>query len=594
MIDDNTSSIQMFVPGGACSDEPEPKAGSKIPSSIAKKDWGVNPQTSDMLGMGATLSHLNADGPANAAKAAGAAGKKLNAAPNSGSSKGSSPPIAVPGSNINFAASGHLQQSWTEFPPVIDKTSPYPRLKCERQGTARAVAKGLQVAEATKERFLGEYNACIAVNAVLDEWAKKESNKSSCFDKDNYACDWTPRMFIQHYVASNAGYGMGKPEKEVQRFKKTDAKDYSKEKLYRTCKAWKMFGDDSAPPPKGTVVATAAYKDVDAVNDAIAAKQKLVEEHVEKVGMIDTDLFGRQKSDQEEVGSGGFGAGYSYDMGYKVHIYERTKDKDVPCAYGGRLWAGFNAYAYAFDSDRFDIVDAGFNAYSADSSNKPKADKSHHIDTAGLNTHFDVVGYELWGYKKSVKLNQAIPLGNPKPLVSDEINIITIPFQVWWFTVTIKVDVGYAAGVMANVAATGTPPGMCDAKTKFGIEFNLAPYARLYLDASASVSLAGIAGVGIEVELILLDLSLPFFSSFSLNTQTQAFDFETGLDFDLETMAGSVSIFAEALFFEIASIELFSWNGFKYHTNLFKVKHSIPASVLMLPLKAPPSEYANN
>jgi hypothetical protein len=518
-------------------------------------------------------------------------------------------------------------------PPKLDPSFPYARLQCNTPldkvmngfssrpvtvtGMPNHIAKtpingpAYGVAPSSQSYTDVGLAACNYINAVLDEWARFDQAKalaptdttpppapSGCFANDP-ACNWDPVSFVTgiedmvHYQIQN-----------VQAARR--------EADYRFCKEWSPIIDN---PPAGLGMKKSNFSDSRSGEMAMLGEMKTavqtIYNKISNVPVLDPggpgqkawgkqlpaaqvrkgDSFatwGEDRHNSETWGNDLFGVGYSFDMGWEVPL--RWEQLDNPpgswalCDFGVGAHGGFEAYAFAFGSDKFDIIDAdlvaGANDYVNPSVPGAPADIDNKLHEGVFDAHLTIAGDSLIAEDLSQKANASSTI--PLATGANSWTLFTIPFQITFVTLEMSVGVGYGYEIDANVSHSVTntchekddgwnkdtgyvhkKPGTPSINLAAGIN----PQGQLNGIVDAYASIAGLAGIGVEVDLTLLGLGLPVKSSLGLGPEKLNFDTELNMDF--HTLDGTLSVYAEALFFRLFDIEILSWDGLHNQVPLF-------------------------
>ena len=470
-----------------------------------------------------------------------------------------------------LTAGGVVNRMWEINPPLVDKSGPWPRLLCIRGlgggagGQRGEVSGGLGlgfplVEDPTFNTHEIWRETCQLTNQLLDEWGRYNADKPSCLDPKNMACDWQPKDFVDRFVTRHVGYGSGAKEAEL-----------------RYCKRWTAGGkvDD---PDQDIGVDLDARKTLPKFRAALNLREAQFAKKLKSVPVQGDDDFGTTKTEDQSLGDGDFGGGYSYTLSWHAKGYERFKNPDDPndprigniCRMGGNAVAKFDANATLFGHD-ISIVDALGSASSNDGD----------TGLAMGNTHLYVIGYKVFDTKDSdgadADGNIVLSLNNAydEPLAFDggKPTLFAVPFQVGWVTITVKAGIAYGYGVRAKFDVGAPKPPECDPDNPvFKADGTFAPFADLGLWISADVSLAGIVGVGVEVELTLVGIELPLQAKVWLGMDDNQFsvNFQCTLDLVLTTLAGELSFYIELFWTKVASFTILKWDGFKYKFPIFR------------------------
>jgi len=476
-------------------------------------------------------------------------------------------PIAI------FSLGGYLQQMWTAAPPKLDTTAAYPRLDC---GPAAAIGPSqLILTDGTTSRTVNTaYKTfCDAANVILDEWGKKLQSKPSCLDRYGYYCDWSPDLFVKRFVSKHLSLAAAAKEAE-----------------FSYCKDWTGGGNFySADPDVG--VPTANRVNVIELRKFLDARRAKFLALTKNVPVRNTDEFGTDKSDARSIGGDFLGGGYHYGFGWNAKIDRYKADNsNRPCRMQGKVYGGFHADATVV-GQKFDVANAGLSV-AVNQNWAGKAQVFGQVEIGGYTLlpdelgSFDGNGNQVGGYQ--LDLNQQL---TKFAGTEDDYTLISVPFQVGWFTVTLSAGVGYQLGVLAGFKANASTT--CDATTAgmppFSINAMMTPDASVYATASADVSLLGLIGAGIEGDVTLLGIGAPVFADVAVAPHTKngitsyALDFDLGLDLDVHALDGKLKAYVELFGIDIVKVPIVSWDGLHWRTPIF---HTPPVSVPLTFLNA--------
>ncbi|HYO56185.1 hypothetical protein [Archangium sp.] len=448
-----------------------------------------------------------------------------------------------------------LNLMWQGNAPVVDTSSPYPKLLCN--------IRRLNTDTYNSQKIW--LDACKLTNMLLEEWARLKQGKPSCFDRNSYACDWLPEDFVDRFVTKNVGYMASAKEAE-----------------YRWCKRWTGGGQLTSTNP---VIGVPAGNRITLHNLRVTlhSRQANFEALLKKVPVKANDDFGTLRTDSQHIGNDTFGGGYSYSLGWHAKVLQRSDSGDI-CRMGGNASATFAADATLFGIDDISIIDAR----AAVSSNEDNSGQAYG------DAKLYVVGYQIFdsdpdGSGQHINLTAgwtrvAIDGGKPE--------LFSVPFQAGPVTITVTAGISYNYGVIANFNAAPPAAGCDPAASIFKVGATFTPFADLGVWADADASLAGIVGVGLEVELTLVGLNLPLSLTVKLGTDTYqnvTITFDAGLDLTLTTLKGELSLYIKALFMKVASFTLVSWDGFRHNIPLFRTHETLLLSPLQPGTITPPT-----
>lgn len=400
-------------------------------------------------------------------------------------------------------------------------------------------------------------DVCVMTNLLLAEWGRTQVGSPSCIDKNSSTCDWVPQDFVDRFVTRNVGWASAAKESE-----------------YRWCKRWTGGGKvtDPANGPFQIGVPDASR------NSGLAAFRAFLDAREQKfnttfklVPVLQAEDFGTKRQDKQTIGDSTFGGGYNYSLGWHVKVYKRDANAQI-CRLGGNAWATLGANAVLFGL-KSTLLDASANVTSNE------GDQGAVIG----NTHIYVLGKELFDTKNAAGAT-----------ASGDINIsgswfgrdgdgarpelFAVPFQAGPVTITITVGVFYDYGFVARFDAGGPPtdpndPLYCDSTAAlFRASASFSPTADLGVWLDADASFLGF-GVGLEVDLVLVGLGLPLHAEIKLGldpSNQMAIMFDAGLDLDLTTLKGQMSVYVKAFFMKVFSVKMIDWDGFHHRFPVFR------------------------
>jgi len=501
--------------------------------------------------------------------------------------------------------------AWGGAAPQLDPAYKYPRLLCTspdrvRAGYSGRVGQSVDVQSHGLKAFGAadiRAAACNYINAVLDEWARKDSYQvlagtdntagpTGCF-ADDVACDWNPIDFM---------LGL----EDLVNNQLTNVQAAQREADYKVGKTW--WNAINHPTPNFASLAQGAVAGGELTYlAAIRSTVEVAFSHVKDVPVLNAGpnptgansppwasssavspqrraqdhfaTFGEDRHNAELWGNDMFGVGYDYDIGWELPMeWQQDGNSWDICDFGAGAHAKLEAYAYAFGSDKFDIIEADFLAGAHDGAGTDTLVP----DNAKFGADLVIAGDSLF----TVAPNP-IPLngqGSTFPLAqgSNSWTIVEIPFQISFLTLTIKVGVGYSYDVNATITPTHTNAcltGQHPPAPTLGVTGVVDPEADLdgIVDADVGIGPPGLADVGLEVNIVLLGMGLPANATIALAGQGSALNLQIseGLNMDFHTLDGTLSVYADLLFFRLFDIELLSWNGLHSTVPLFNTSQTL-------------------
>ncbi|MBS2025004.1 MAG: hypothetical protein JST92_21605 [Deltaproteobacteria bacterium] len=235
------------------------------------------------------------------------------------------------------------------------------------------------------------------------------------------------------------------------------------------------------------------------------------------------------------------------------------------CRLGGNAEAQFEAHATLF-SDEFSILDAK-GTVSANDNDDLKA---------WVDSKLYVVGYQVFDTNGHYNLTGSPYTKNWGD--GDKIQVIEVPFQVAWVTITVSAGIEYDYGVNVVLnAGTVTSKSCVPSNPVLSATATFTPYADLggWVDADASL-LGGLVGVGVEIQLTLVGLQLPLSARLAVepkninNVPYLGITFNAGLNLILTTLKGELDFYLKAFWVKVFSMKVFGWDGFSHTFPVFR------------------------
>ncbi|HWB73757.1 MAG TPA: hypothetical protein VG755_02355 [Nannocystaceae bacterium] len=404
---------------------------------------------------------------------------------------------------------------------------------------------------------------CHIGQALVIEYERKLAGHKSCLDVDDNDCDWSPRMFIEEFVATTPHLAAEAKDEEY-------------------CLAWTK--NKLGPYKKGGVNKNAT-KNIAAVDEYIAYKQAELaafnkDDKQEKAKLQSYALgkgahglkFGADLGEAEMYGDKAmFAAGYDYMLGWGVEP-AKLQGEEV-CQLGGHARGGFGVDAWLVGND-IEIVDGlGAAAFNGSLNKDGKGDPTGPFGDIGnkkayAHAHLRVLGVDVFEeVDKQVELNATIA-------PEDWINRIDLPpgykpsFTIMAGPVPISGAVWAEFFYGASFGIEGEVNGACDAsKINFIGRGVFTPQLGVDGRAQVGVGIAGLLSVGIRGALNLVTVGVPVTNEL-VTTMKQIEDFDavpslkftTKIGLSLATLSGWLSLYIEFLFFE-EEFEILRWNG---------------------------------
>jgi hypothetical protein len=476
-------------------------------------------------------------------------------------------PVLDPATLVSQAATAGflVNRTWEINPPrVIYSRSGAPKLDCSLPTRGAISEVGVLVDPVAglnmDDKFHTEriwVGVCTMTNLLLAEWGRTQVGSPSCIDKNSSTCDWVPQDFVDRFVTRNVGWASAAKESE-----------------YRWCKRWtggnNMTNLANGPYQIG-VPAAQRGSGLSAFRAFLDKREANFNALFKLVPVKATDDFGTQRQDSQTIGDSTFGGGYSYDLGWHVLVQKRDANAQI-CRLGGRAWATLGATATLFGNTST-LLDAKANVSSNEGN----------LGAVIGNTHIYVIGKELFDTKDVAGATASGDInlsGNWNAYRGDgeRPELFAVAFPAGPVTITITVGIFYDYGFIAQFDAGGPPsdpndPEYCDATAPlFRAKASFTPSVDLGVWLDADASFLGF-GVGLEVDLVLVGLGLPLYAEVKLgldSSQQMAIMFQAGLDLDLTSLKGQMSVYVKAFFMKVFSVKMIDWDGFHHRFPIFR------------------------
>lgn len=475
-------------------------------------------------------------------------------------------PRVDPASLVAIAATAGflINRTWEFNPPVVIYTrAGPPQLDCSvrSRGSTDVTLLVDPLASLTVDnQFHTERiwrDVCTMTNLLLTEWGRTQMGSPSCIDKNNSTCDWVPQDFVDRFVTRHVGWASAAKEAE-----------------FKWCKRWTGGGkltDPANGPLQIGVPDTQRTSGLAAFRSYLENRETNFNALFKQVPVRLADDFGTRRQDAQTIGDNTFGGGFNYTLGWHTRVMKRDASDQI-CRLGGSAVASLGA-----DATLFGLKSTLLDAVAKVSSNA--ADDG----VVYGNTHIYVIGKELFDTKDvaGAAANGNIDLtGGWSGFNNDGARpeLFAVPFQAGPVTITITVGIFYNYGFIANFDALGPPtdpndPNYCNKSAAlFRAKASFSPSVELGAWLDADASFLGF-GVGLEVDLVLIGLGLPMTAEVKLGldpSQNLAILFEAGLDIDLSTLKGQMSVYVKAFFVKVFSVKLIDWDGFHHRFPVFR------------------------
>lgn len=489
---------------------------------------------------------------------------------------------AVVKSNVDAAYLWQVKQ----FPLKVENGLPV--LNCEADDPLPLKEEDTgRPAEDDRRVTVKRHALCALTNLLMREFNHAERAEPSCLDPNDYACDWTP---FEARSSIEANY-LTKWSRQ-------------KESRYSFCRMMTGGGqiDPSVPSNQPALTLTAAERQsVPAMTFKLKSRFDSVAEDIKAIPRKSANVFGKTFGDKQTYGTDLFNAHYDFTLGWEARLYpmQGQGNQDQICQVGGMVGGNASAGITVFGGT-CELFDVELQLRANDSEAGTNDEKAHVLAHANV-LGFGTPGNMSWTYELFEPIEETWDLNSSfgfQASNDESIDLFRADFQIWYFTVTIRVGIGVRYGgfgefttKVPNDCTSSLPPSpvMFEATAKIG------PYVALYAIADIGVSLAHIIGVGVEVELTILSVSVPIHTSARIVNRDASiwFEAEAGLDLDVGTLDGKLKGYIEIFGGKIKK-EIVSWKG--YH-QVIPVFQTPTAAILFDNLgvasKVPPDYYSN-
>lgn len=306
---------------------------------------------------------------------------------------------------------------------------------------------------------------------------------------------------------------------------------------------------------------------------------EMVEEEVAE--LIDDNGNARlleQKGEWWQLGNNTFGAYAGYGFGWAIGGFEAYKDArgdpDLRCDMTPEMYGHLDLAATVFGGD-VAILDASGHMRFGEGG---FPDGLPVTPTGRRTVEENQVDLEFLG---ETIFNGRLQQGDDGfnfvtggTLELREIFSASATFTIGFVPVTVSAGLSGIVGLSYSLGGAG-PDGAGDC-TLIEARGMLIPFLAIAAFASASIN-AVVAEAGVKIELTLVRLDLPFIGRVALemHPQTVRLIGELKLDLVVTLLSGRVLLFLRLLW-ETFELELFSWDGPRFSTNIFNFEASVP------------------
>jgi hypothetical protein len=499
---------------------------------------------------------------------------------------GSAVPRSGTGSMATLAFKPYVRANLQQVAPTV-VTFMAPQLTCTQIPPMDVAAceensnncRGMSGPDAMREqnaRNWNEYAKCKILNITLTEWWRRKAQlpqgcndrgSCGCLDPNSYACDWSPKMFYDAYIAKAPETG------SIIDGKWADV-TYVRDADYDYCKRWSYAGFNNIPAAdKASGNALEGY--LDRKREELEKILKRIPQKVNSPGVLGQDF-----SDSAQEGdTDSWSAGYSMNAGWEMKVGQYNPDA---CQLQGNANAAFTAkITTPIDGVVGNMSNLWNRAVDADvwarvnQNNDQKVRYESHLLIADQELFAAPKPYKRWkrftpfdpndaGSHHTFSLNKAFE----KPLFNDTKKTPKLTLTVWAgpvpITGSVWAELSYGVDAIAKGAITaGCSPNMTSFESMAGFQ----PYFNLSGAMSLGVGVGGIVSAGVRGYLTLIGAKLPIGARVWLSGTgaTRRLNFGVDASLDLNSLSGRMSLYVEFLLFE-EEWELFNWRG--VHTKL--------------------------
>ena len=431
------------------------------------------------------------------------------------------------------------------------------------------------------------YAKCKILNITLAEWWRRKSSVAQgcndrgscgCLDLTTSACDWSPKMFYDAYIAAPPGLSVA--TYQGGNLSKPADMTYLRDADYDNCKAWTYGGF----PPNAADRASG-----DALEAYLKARREEIEKQLKKIpqkkngsGQF-TGVIGEDFADSAQEGdTDSWSAGYSMNAGWELKASEFKPKTSTEAKKTCQLQGNANAsFAVKITTPIDGVLGDNFariwnHAVDADVWVRVNENNDH---KGRYETHLLIGDQQLFAapepYHKydtfktgatgaTLSLNKAFE----KPLLESTKKTTKLTLTVWAGPIPITGSVWAELSYGANATAKADTGSNCNADmTKFEARAGFEPYFNLSGALSLGVGIGGIVSAGIRGYLTLIDARLPIEARTWLSGSDTArkLNFAVDAALNLSSLGGRLALYVEFLFYE-EEWELFHWRG--VHTSV--------------------------
>lgn len=288
-----------------------------------------------------------------------------------------------------------------------------------------------------------------------------------------------------------------------------------------------------------------------------------------------------------QVGNDDFGAYAGYGFGWAIGEFQEyvqaSGEEALRCNLAPEMYGHFDLAARVFGGN-VDIIDASAHLRFGD--NPTVFPGGLPVTPQGRPTveqqqiDIEALGQSIFHEDFVVEADGFNIISGTEGL-NEEIFSISAIFTIGFVPVTVSAGLAGIVGLQYDVGGAFpafNEPGSC---TLIEARGQIGPYAGINAFASASIN-AVIAEVGVKIELTLIRLDLPLIGRVALEMKPGGVVnllAEMRLDLVLSLLSGRVLLFLR-IAWESWELELFSWDGPRFTTNLFDLRAAVPLADL--------------
>jgi len=386
-----------------------------------------------------------------------------------------------------------------------------------------------------------------ALDTLID-LALQEADTLGCLSATRNACDWSPRGFLR-MVTQLAD---GPRERDFARCVAVTGNNFGAGSRLATIeaegitKAGILPGDYNA----SSVALTSMMNQLSAYITAIKAKFPIDP-------ATGKPKLGASDSDEQSIGSGIFGAGYKYNVGWELMGFgtgARFSDANI------HVWSRFSASVSVLGGTT-ELIDAVAEV-------RPEGEVQFAQDF-----HARVLGADLFTPRTGTTPDptwNVVLSGGVKRKLAETYAIIVIVAVPVKLSAGVAGELGFSANLHASVDRMEHEE---PSKDGIGLVVEGSGGPRMGLDgfAAAAVELL-VVRAGIKGELTLLSIELPLTMNVTIKATTAStfiLEGTTSMDLVLRALSGRIAVFIESIFGDTEH-DLVNWTGLEMKERVFE------------------------